>query len=639
MAGEAKLEFLAETTDLLRGMNTLISANARMTKEIQKGASESRKADFAAKSAAQAKAKALRDEERQLERINRERDKFRRGVGGGIAGGLGGMGFGGMLGSAGAIGGVGAAMMAHNAAMEKGADLTKGFAKEMTGLLSLGSNTAPGKIEDVTSSVLALSIAHNVAREAAANMFFQIEQDAAHLPDAIQKALGSNSIELSKLTGSPLEETTRSLIKTFNIYGAELDGVNDLQNKLLNTAERGSLEYKDLATYLASVISPAKALGHSLDDVLASLTVATRYGGRTEETFTGVRNVFLRMNQAIEEGIVKKGPLLDMFDQLAKVDVVTLNKVFGEQAITPILNLSRNAGDVRSESSMSGALEGDLALDRLSSRFRTDAAYRFSETQGSIEKAGEAETINQFSGISSKKLDADTERKLRSNLNTAMLGVGNEWIGTIAEKANDFENALQTAFGAEVPRSGYTKLAIEHQLQSMESAGAPKEQVDILNRQWNGDNADRAASSAQAYFSGRGALMPDWGGLGPGSRPKLPAILAEESPQELADSGATRQSGWEVWEKGRGQSRGGAGDQPGDGQAAHRSGVSSARRKVDPTQQLAVAADRFAKAVEKFEKMGGGTRVTVGNANILATDGQKREMGQRANQQAGAGRR
>jgi len=255
------------------------------------------------------------------------------------------------------------------------------FEDELTALLSLGENAR--NISAIKNEVVALSTAWGLARSEVINSMFDIQSGASSLGKEMRDSIRKEAFELVKATGVDLPTATKVLIKSWNIYGKELKDVNETQNKLFKAAEIGFLTFNDLAVLLPDVASAAKTFGYSFDEVLGGLATATQKGGKTEKTFTGIRNVFLRMDKALQMGVVTQGSFLDQIEQLSKVDPRTLTKIFGAEAIAAISTLVESSGALKDNTQAIATSFGDLTKNVTTQRLQ-DMSYFFSEINKSL---------------------------------------------------------------------------------------------------------------------------------------------------------------------------------------------------------------------------------------------------------------
>src|SRR5690606_18919891 len=131
------------------------------------------------------------------------------------------------------------------------------------------------------------------------------------------------------LAGGDLNENLTSMVKTWQVFRGELGTVDIAQGKMFKTMEEGCLSMKDLAVLLPDILPAAKAFGVTFDEVAGSLITATQVGGRSEKTFTGIRNIITRLSAAQKEGIELTGTFAEKMEQLSSVDPDTLKRIFG----------------------------------------------------------------------------------------------------------------------------------------------------------------------------------------------------------------------------------------------------------------------------------------------------------------------
>ena len=254
---------------------------------------------------------------------------------------------------------------------------TLGFEDELTDLLSLGENV--GNISKIKDEVLAFSGAWGIARASVIDSMFDIQSGASSLSKEMREGIRKEVLEIAKVTKTDLPSATKLMVKTWNIYGDSLKNANQLQNKLFKTAELGFLNFKEMSENLADVVSPAKALGYSLDDVLAALVTATQKGGKTQKTFTGLRNVFIRMDKAVKEGLTTNKDFMAQLNDLSSIDPKIVSRIFGAETIAVINNLVSSTTEFAGALNTVKTVTGDIVQSKLWKRME-DTAYFFSES-------------------------------------------------------------------------------------------------------------------------------------------------------------------------------------------------------------------------------------------------------------------
>ncbi len=284
--------------------------------------------------------------------------------------------------------GLGAITRGYVQDVTEAASATAEFEADLTGLLSLGDNLS--SIQAIRSNVLSMSNAWGIARGEVADAMFVLQSGTANLSEAQRQDLMQSALELSKVYGVDLETALTGVTKAYQIYGGEVQNVSELQGKIALLAEEGFLNFQDVATLLPDVASAADAVGTSFDELVSLLIVSTQRGGDVSKTFTGVRNVLLRMANAQKEGIQLTGSLTNQLRQLGGVDVEVLKKIFGDEALSTANNLISAVDEI------DGALlkVGDSAVDvgeKLAQAFE-DPTRAAAELMGLIENLN----ANQF---------------------------------------------------------------------------------------------------------------------------------------------------------------------------------------------------------------------------------------------------
>jgi len=229
--------------------------------------------------------------------------------------------------------------------MDKAVDKTVTLDRELTELFSLGDNVS--NMDVIRKQVFDYSDAWGKASGDIASAMFNLQSGTANLSKTQQNQLMRSGLELNKFYGGELPNSMNALIKTYQIYRTEGESVTDVQRKLAKAAEDGFLTFEDMATQFPDIASAGKAVGTSLDELVSLLITATQRGGKTEKTFTGIRNVLLRLNNAEKEGVTLTGSLFDRLEQLQSVDPNTMKRIFGDEAIAVASNLVELTDDLR----------------------------------------------------------------------------------------------------------------------------------------------------------------------------------------------------------------------------------------------------------------------------------------------------
>lgn len=231
--------------------------------------------------------------------------------------------------------------------MDRAAKASASLETEIRPLLSLGDNFRD--IESIRQRVLSGSTGLGRGSKEVTDAFFALQSGASNLSNTVRNDLFKSASELAFLQNGDLAGSVNLLVKFYQNYGDRVRSVTDLSEKLFATADRGALTLDELARFGPDVAAAAKVMNISFEELLGTLIVTTQQLGRNERTFTGVRNVILRMSNAQREGINLTGSFTDKLQQLAQVDPDMLKKVFGDEAISAIAVASRNAGAIAAE--------------------------------------------------------------------------------------------------------------------------------------------------------------------------------------------------------------------------------------------------------------------------------------------------
>lgn len=329
------------------------------------------------------------------------------------------------------------------------------FEKDMTGLLSLGSNV--DNIADIKGEVLALSTAFDQSRGSVAEAMFTLQSSAGNLSDTLRNDLRKESLELAEATGTDLATSINAMVKLFQIYGDETDNAADLQNKLFLAAEQGSLTFADLATQLPDVASASKAMGVEFNTLLGSLIVATQRGGDAAKTITGLRNVFLRMPDAQKRGIDLTGTFIEKMQQISELDPIQARDLFGAESLAVAASLASATDQLATEIERLDTVSGDLAQNRIFKRFANDPDYVATRFNATLDRAKDNDIAAGGSGDIWR--DFDTQARTTAAGARQALPYGFKWLsgatGFLETAINQGGSAIAAAIGLEKdPKSG-----------------------------------------------------------------------------------------------------------------------------------------------------------------------------------------
>lgn len=385
------------------------------------------------------------------------------------------------------------------------------FEDVMTELLSLGDNmNRRGALKE---QVLSLSGAMGKSAQEVAETIATLQGAAPNLDAAIQESLLRGSFDLGRLTNTETRTSLMLLTKAYQSYRDELGSVERAQSRLFGIAEAGDIRFRDLAENFPEVMSAARAMGFAFDDVGASLAVASLRAGKTAPTYTALRNVILKVNDATREGIPLSGSFVDRLEQLSqrlsamptqqRQDM--LKKIFGEDAIAIAQVLLENVRDIRKELLELKSVPDDIVAKKIGVRL-TDPAYMASEVRKRAMQAAENAAI-----ADPKTAWKETEYQMRVAGAKSDLPLGLKWLAEPFAMAETY-----------LPGSRALGKNLQQQLAALEASGQWTEAgylrlkyADALGTTipYNPDNIAKAM--------GKPGFWNDWAaaGLEPGGIP------------------------------------------------------------------------------------------------------------------------
>lgn len=382
------------------------------------------------------------------------------------------------------------------------------FNDDMRGLLSVGNNL--DNIGSVKAAVLDLSSAWGISRKEIAAAMFDLQSGTANLDAATQNQILKSSLQFTQLVGGELPVNMKALIKTFQIYREELGTVDMASAKVFRTGELGYMTFAEMAQLLPDVLPPAKAMGVHFDEVAGALITATQYGGKSEKTFTGVRNVILRMSKAEEEGIQLTGSLSDKLEQLSKVDPETLKRIFGDEAIAVIATLAERVKEVRQNIDEMRRTTETAVTDRVAKRLADPTAV-FADVTKSTEQLTEnvglsKDYVSTFGRADNLKKFLDLGIALETSPMQKALGMDK-----LQSVARTFDLTMKEAgvAGDYSRLDMYVQRGVQAEIDSLRRAGK-RDEADYLELAYSrrGDNGVTLPGVFKSGGFGGGVGMP-----------------------------------------------------------------------------------------------------------------------------------
>lgn len=327
------------------------------------------------------KKRALREEERERRRIRRQEEAEARRAGGRGLGErlLGRTGHAALMGVAGyaGAGGIGSIISGIRDGIQSIIDKRAELETAITPLVMLDDNVS--KMGGIRQEVLKTSIAMGRSYQEVGRFYADLVGSTGNLSEEQRDQLIKETKELADLTGGSLVEAQDLLTKSYQIYGSELKSVNELQNKLMQTQDKGSIEFSEMALRLPEVLQGGKTVGLSIDEVLGSVIGATRRSGSIEKTMTGLRNFFLIMERSQKKGVELTGTYSEKLKQISDLFITNRSKMdelFGNEVVVHAASIAEAFKEVSEEVKNLGLVtaETDSVAEKLAAKF-SDPTY------------------------------------------------------------------------------------------------------------------------------------------------------------------------------------------------------------------------------------------------------------------------
>lgn len=248
---------------------------------------------------------------------------------------------------------------------------------DITPLLSLGGNSK--NTAGIRGNVLGMSGAYGLDAASVSSALFMLQSNAANLGSAGQKDIFTAGVGLNRVAGGDLKTDLVAVTKLMENYGQSMGTAQVAAAKLLQTEDQAAITMDELSSLLPDVLPAAKMLGLTYDEVAASVITATQVMGRNEKTLTGLRNMFLKMGEAQQQGLVHQGRLIDQLQELQKVDPMVLEKFFGERTVSVVSALAEKTADVAKNLQTMEKVAGSEVMGKFLDRM-ADAGSRDAST-------------------------------------------------------------------------------------------------------------------------------------------------------------------------------------------------------------------------------------------------------------------
>lgn len=251
--------------------------------------------------------------------------------------------------------------------------------KAITPIISLEDNV--DRIGSIRQEIVNTSLAVGRSYEEVGRFYADLVGSTDNLSSSERQDLIKETKELAELTGGSLVTAQNLLTKSYQIYGKELENVNQLQNKLMVTQDLGSIEFDEMALRIPELLQTGKFAGMDIDEVLGTVIGATRKSGSIEKTMTGMRNFFLIMEESQKKGIKLTGSYEEKLAQISELfqsNAPKMQELFGKEVVVHASSITDAyaSGDISAAIDDLEKVTGDMdaVADKLAKKFR-DTTY------------------------------------------------------------------------------------------------------------------------------------------------------------------------------------------------------------------------------------------------------------------------
>lgn len=249
--------------------------------------------------------------------------------------------------------------------------------RAITPIIALEDNA--DKIGSIRQEVLKTSLAVGRGYEEVGQFYSDLVGSTGNLANNERQSLIKETKELAELTGGSLVTAQNLLTKSYQIYGKELESVNQLQNKLMVTQDQGSITFEDMGLRLPELLQTGKFAGMGIDEVLGTVIGATRKSGSIEKTMTGMRNFFLIMEESQKKGVKLTGSYQEKLMQLSEMfqsNAPKMQELFGKEVVVHASSVTDAIGEIAVAIGNLGEVTGatDAVADKLAKKFK-DPTY------------------------------------------------------------------------------------------------------------------------------------------------------------------------------------------------------------------------------------------------------------------------
>jgi len=248
--------------------------------------------------------------------------------------------------------------------------------------------------QELAAAVTEVSTAYGVDTARSAKALYDIISSGAQAGDEANRVLAA-SAKLATAGVADIGLAADGVTTILNSFGDSAGTAEDVVDKLFKTVEGGKTTVAELSRDIAQAAPIAASFGVSYDEVLASIVASTKQGVRTNQAFTGLRQLLVSLAKPTDE-------LALAFQDIAGESAETVLATQGLGAALAVVE-EASGGSQEAVSRLLGsveALQGFTTITANEMQFFNEGLQSVENSAGSAQTALEkiqAEPLQQLS--------------------------------------------------------------------------------------------------------------------------------------------------------------------------------------------------------------------------------------------------
>jgi len=281
----------------------------------------------------------------------------------------------------------------------------------------------------------------------AAEAFGTLAQRGMSVKDMLAEV--DDVVKLSVSQQTDMTTAADLLGSTMQVFGLDVSESARLVDLFNNACNDSALSIGDFGIAMQYAAPDAKAVGYSVEALVASMEALSQAGFMSEKIGTGLRGIFASLAKAANEGggaFASMGikitdasgkllPLADIFDQVAKagLNAGQMQALFGTEAGSVAMQLAKSASSLKTYEE--GLRKAGSAADNMA-RVQETLASKIDNLKGSLAEVGLI-GFDQIGGSAKSLLDSLVE----------LVNVFGDWLKTSGLVGESLDG-LMRGFGA-----------------------------------------------------------------------------------------------------------------------------------------------------------------------------------------------